>query len=135
MKSRRSFSTGLFIYIGVMKKMPILLSLIVTMGCNANKTKSLSTDTVAVDTIKKISMVDSAKLMLDSSDFYMRKGVKKEMSVEATRTKVGIFMDKFFNIYGQLSPADTAEVYEYRLKSLNELIDLQVEQTKKESNR
>jgi hypothetical protein len=78
-------------------------------------------------------MVDSAKMMLDSSDFYMRKGVRKEISQEATREKVHPFMESFQRIYGKLSPSDTAIVYQYRIDALNKLIDLQVEETSKES--
>ncbi len=106
-----------------MKKLPYLLSLIIIVGCNANKPKSSSTDivaldTVAIDTTGKISMVDSAKMMLDSSYFYLRKGVKNNMSSDAISKKAEVFLNKYSKIYSKLSPADTAEIYQYRLNAL-----------------
>ena len=115
-----------------MKKTFTILSLIAITGCNTNNTGTKSKDSVVVENTAKYSMVDSAKMMLDSSDFYMRKGVTKQISQEETREKVNPFMENFKRIYSKLSPTDTAVVYKYRIEALNKLIDLQIEQTQKE---
>jgi uncharacterized protein YcfL len=98
-----------------MKKTFTILLLTAMVGCNANNKATKSKDSIAVENTVKYSMVDSAKMMLDSSDFYMRKGVTKQISQDETRAKVNPFMENFQRIYSKLSPADTAVVYQYRI--------------------
>lgn len=99
-------------------------------GDKASQTDTLKADTTKVLLTKKDPNIDTCMRLLDSSTIYMTKGIKGELSKEKVNEKIKPIMDKYFSLYKNLKPEDTTQVYDYRVKKLNELIDLQVKKDK-----
>lgn len=116
-----------------MKRNILYLCAIGFLSCNNSQSVSTKkgTDSVKKVETKKVDykvLVDSAKFLLNDANFYMEKGVKKQMLPSQVNAKVKPLMDNFFVVYSQLPPSDTLEVYNYRIDLLNKLIDLQVKE-------
>ena len=104
-----------------MKKYAFIPLALVIAACNNS---SENTNIALTDSMQ----VEAAKVLLDSSNAYVARGVKKEWTKAQVNEKVNPTMEKFWVIYKKLKPADTLKVYEYRLDGINELIDLQMKQ-------
>lgn len=110
-----------------MKKNLIPFIALLFLGCDAPTQKSpVKADSVSTDSVTKAVRIDSAKRLLDSANFYMAKGIKKEMDKTEVRKHVSAIMENFQSIYKKLAPTDTLEVYQYRVDRVNEMIDLQM---------
>lgn len=121
-----------------MKKLILPLTIAVAIiGCNNEKkptevvermTPEMADSLIAplVDLQRNNLLIDSAKSLIDSSNFYVAKGIENEMPNKAVNKKVEIFMDHYFRLMKEIDPQDTITVHEYRIKKLNELVELQV---------
>lgn len=93
-------------------------------------------DSTNFDTTKTVALakgnpaLDSCLKLLDTTTAIVAKGVKKQITPAQANTQVKPMMIQYFALYKKLSPADTLLVYNYRIKKLNELVDLQVEANK-----
>ncbi len=78
-----------------------------------------------------LSKTDSAKMLIDSANYWVSKGIRGEMKNTEVNKIVDPMMANFFRIYKELPPEDTAVVYKYRIMRVNELIDLQMDHDKR----
>lgn len=77
-----------------------------------------------------IPAIDSCYYLIDTTTALVSKAIKKEMPQAKVNAIVNPMMKRYFAFYKSLSPADTLFIYNYRIKKLNELVDLQVEADK-----
>ncbi|WP_124586792.1 hypothetical protein [Pedobacter sp. KBW06] len=104
-----------------MKKYAFIPFALAIAACNNH---SETTNAALSDSLQ----VEAAKTLLDSSNAYVARGIKKEWTKVQVNEKVNPTMEKFWVIYKKLKPADTLKVYEYRIDGINKLIDLQMKQ-------
>lgn len=109
----------------------ILLILFLLTSCKPNKQtqknnkETINKETVYVDSVKL--KIDSAKIYLDSAHYFVIRGIKGEISMTKSNELSGPLMKNFFRIYKSLPKVDTLLLYKYRVKKVNELIDLQIQ--------
>jgi hypothetical protein len=116
-----------------MKRKILYMCTLGLFACNTSQSvnNKISKDTAIKVAVRKTDynvLIDSAKFLLNDANFYMEKGVKKQMLPSKVNAKVKPLMEQYFAVYKQLRPVDTVVVYNYRIDLLNKLIDLQVKQ-------
>jgi hypothetical protein len=110
-----------------------LVSLLFVTACEPNNSENTSTSpseetTTVASTQSAPAMmpVDSAKALLIEAQGYMEKGIRKEMPGPDVNEKMKPIMAQFMEIYKRLPPADTATIYQFRIKQYQEMVNLQV---------
>jgi len=114
-----------------MKKILTLLTLsVVLFSCKDSENKNQSNEIVKTET-----KIDSSKIMkqeainlLDEADSWVKKGVMKEISTAKVNENINPLMKKYEKILSKLNKKDSLAVQEYRIKQINEMIDLQMQQ-------
>jgi hypothetical protein len=96
------------------------------ISCN-EKTNNVKTEiTVKIDS--SIIRKKEAIAILNQVQGWMEKGVTKKLSVSKVNKKINPLMDKYQNFLKKMNKQDSTEVQNYRIKLVNELIDLQLQQ-------
>nr|WP_315211650.1 hypothetical protein [uncultured Flavobacterium sp.] len=67
-------------------------------------------------------------VILNEVDMWMKKGMNKEISTSEVNEKINPLMKKYEVILSQLDKKDSLAVQEYRIKQINKMIDLQMQQ-------
>jgi len=108
-----------------MKKVFYIICILVFLISCDDQAKKSSNILATRDT--SIVLVDSAKYFIDRANDFVIKGIKKEMKQSKVNDSLKPYMDKYFEIYKRLKPEDTLLLQEYRVKKINELIDLKLQ--------
>lgn len=114
-----------------MKKILTLLTLsVVLFSCKNSENKNQSNEIVRTET-----KIDSSKIMkqeairlLNEADGWVKKGVMKEVSTSKVNENINPLMKKYEEILSKLNKKDSLAAQEYRIKQINEMIDLQMQQ-------
>lgn len=113
-----------------MKNILIALGLLALTACNSENKTSTKVETVVVDSNEVYAArVESAKLIMDSVNVLMTKGITKTMARNEVNKKVKPLMDRYFVMFKTMRPSDTLIVHQYRIDKINEMIDLQIKQS------
>lgn len=67
-------------------------------------------------------------VILNEVDMWMKKGMNKEISTSEVNEKINPLIKKYEVILSQLDKKDSLAVQEYRIKQINKMIDLQMQQ-------
>ncbi|MGO4820948.1 MULTISPECIES: hypothetical protein [unclassified Flavobacterium] len=112
-----------------MKK--VLLVLLVTCGLISCK----KSENQHIENVKAEIKIDSSLIkkkeaikLLNEIDGWMKKGVKKELSTSKVNDKINPLMKKFELKLSELNKEDSVSVQDYRIKQINEMINLQMQQ-------
>jgi hypothetical protein len=114
-----------------MKKILSLLTLsAILISCKDSENKNQSNEIVKTET-----KIDSSKIMkqeaiklLNETDGWVKKGVMKEISTSKVNENINPLMKKYDEILAKLDKTDSLAVQEYRVKQINKMIDLQMQQ-------
>lgn len=114
-----------------MKKILILLTLsVVLFSCKDSENKNQSNEITKIET-----KIDSSKIMkqeaiklLNEADGWVKKGVMKEVSTSKVNENINSLMKKYEEILSKLNKKDSLAVQEYRIKQINKMIDLEMQQ-------
>lgn len=114
-----------------MKKILTLLTLsVVLFSCKDSEKKNQPNEIVKTET-----KIDSSKIMkqeairlLNEADGWVKKGVMKEVSTSKVNENINPLMKKFEANLSKLDKKDSLAVQEYRIKQINKMIDLQMQQ-------
>lgn len=112
-----------------MRNVLMLIIPIILFGCKGRDNKEITNNSVGSETSTVDSSniyMDSAKTALISANDFVEKGIKGEMTNSKARRESTPFMKKFEFYYSKLSPEDTLIIYNYRIKKMNELVDLYI---------
>ena len=112
-----------------MKK--VFLILLVTWGLVSCK----KTENQHIENVKSEIKIDSSLIkkkeaisLLNEIDGWMKKGVTKELSTSKVNDKINPLMKKYELKLSQLNKEDSLSVQDYRVKQINKMIDLQMQQ-------
>lgn len=96
------------------------------MGC----TNTSNTNKIVEKPIIDSSAIfkQEAVITLDSATDFIKQGILGKISPKVANEKSQPFLDKFNYYMSKMNPQDTLYVHNYRLKELNKVIDLQIEQ-------
>lgn len=108
-------------------KIFIPLVLVFLISCKEeNKEKLNSTE--------KTSIVDSSSIkkkeaivILDKVNVLVKKGITNEMTNKKVNEEINPLMDDYFKLLGEMKASDSTEVENYRVKKINEIIDIKVQ--------
>ena len=114
-----------------MKNLIFILVLFVFASCNTKSENTNSSTNDSSSVVTSSAMVDSAKLIIDETSSIMEKGIKGKMDTAEINKQIKPLMDEYNRIYKTLSPADTLNLYAYRMKKVSEMMELQEKQNKK----
>lgn len=110
-----------------MRKTFILLLLMdLIISCNSPNNRVVTKTDVKVDS-GKIRM-NEAKALLDNVNTWMEKGITKSVSKEKVNKEINPLMEKYQDILKKMNKEDSTEIQNYRLRKINEIIDLQMQQ-------
>ncbi|MCF2219289.1 hypothetical protein H9Q08_08225 [Chryseobacterium sp. PS-8] len=110
-----------------MRKIFILLLITdLIISCNNPNNKVITKTDLKVDS-SKIRM-NEAKALLDNVNTWMEKGIKKSISKKKVNEEINPLMEKYQDILKKMNKEDSTEIQNYRLRKVNELIDLQMQQ-------
>lgn len=84
----------------------------------------------SLETVSKNPQVGEAMKLIDESTDWMKKSIRKEVSVESANKHINPLMDQFNKLNSSLSPAEQEEVKNYRISKAQEAIDLQIKYSK-----
>ncbi|AZA83329.1 hypothetical protein C1637_21630 [Chryseobacterium lactis] len=113
----------------MIKKMIILIAYSLLVACN-QKEKSDRAEVIAITDSSKIKK-DEAVIILNNVQSWVKKGVTKELSSTKVNNEINPLMNKYQNLLRKMNKRDSSEVQNYRIKLINELIDLQIQQNKR----
>lgn len=112
------------------KKLALLILSVVLLSCRNSDDRNQINEIVKTET-----KIDSSKIMkqeavnlLNEVDGWVKKGVLKEVSTSKVNEKINPLMKKIEDILSKLDKKDSLEVQEYRIKQINKIIDLQMQQ-------
>ncbi len=106
-----------------MKKLLTFSMIAIISSCNTQKSKTIQKESV-IDS--NAIMVDSAKYYIDRSNEFVIKGMKNEIKKSKANDSVKLYMGKYFLLHKKLQPSDTLLLMDYRIKKINEIIDLKM---------
>lgn len=93
------------------------------------------TENQQIEIVKSEIKIDSSKIMkqeairlLNEADGWVKKGVLKEVSTSKVNENINPLMKKFEEVLSKLDKKDSLAVQEYRIKQINKMIDLQMQQ-------
>lgn len=115
-------------YLYAMKKLTLIIAAGLLLSCKMEKKDHKNTDSLSNPI--SLSRVDSAKLLLDYANTTVASGITRKMAPEKVSEKVRQIMASYQALYMTLPPADTLDLFNYRIKKIQELIDLQKQQGK-----
>lgn len=113
----------------------IIITSVLLISCkgqtaNEKKVDSLTNNTTIADTLINSKtnriLVDSAKELINDANYWMEKGIRKQLPPSKVNDHIKPVMAKYEEIYKKLSPSDTIEVRRYRIEQINKMIDLQI---------
>ena len=93
------------------------------ISCNS-QIKKTESKIVIIDSNQ--NLIDSAKSLLLQSNEFVKKGIKGELSNKKVNKITKPLMDKYFLVFKKINPSDTFALNEYRIRLINELVDLQL---------
>jgi len=70
-------------------------------------------------------------IILNNVQSWVKKGVTKELSSTKVNNEINPLMNKYQNLLRKMNRRDSSEIQSYRIKLINELIDLQIQQNKR----
>ncbi|RYD79859.1 MAG: hypothetical protein EOP55_03715 [Sphingobacteriales bacterium] len=114
-----------------MKNLTFILLALVFASCNTKSENTTSSVHDSSSVVTSSVMVDSAKLIIDETSSIMEKGIKGKMDTAEINKQIKPLMAEYNRIYKTLSPADTVNLYAYRMKKVSEMMELQQKQSKK----
>ncbi|WP_024568750.1 hypothetical protein [Elizabethkingia anophelis] len=71
-------------------------------------------------------MIEARKI-LDESTSYVKKGILKEMSNNEVNNKINPLMKKYEALKKDLNPKEVEQLENYRMKEINKVLDLQMQ--------
>ncbi len=93
------------------------------------------TENQQIKNVKSEIKIDSSLIkkkeaikLLNEIDGWMKKGITKELSTSKVNDKINPLMKKYELKLSELNKKDSISVQEYRLKQINEMINLQMQQ-------
>lgn len=93
------------------------------------------TENQQIENVKSEIKIDSSLIkkkeaikLLNEIDGWMKKGITKELSTSKVNDKINPLMKKYELKLSELNKKDSISVQEYRLKQINEMINLQMQQ-------
>ncbi|WP_443945908.1 hypothetical protein ACJVDH_02030 [Pedobacter sp. AW1-32] len=111
-----------------MKKFIPICIAIAFLSCKTEKKTEKVTDSLSNQIA--LNRLDSAKLLLDYANSTVASGITHKMAPEKVTMKVRQIMASYKALYKTLPPADTLELFNYRIKKIQELVELQKKQSK-----
>ena len=106
-----------------------ILTLCIISSCNNGSVENTTANNISTTVIDSSSIYKQEAInTLNEIDAWMKKGVTKQASVAEVNKVVNPLMEKYTDLMSKLNLSDSTEVHEYRLKQVNEMIDLQMEQ-------
>lgn len=110
-----------------MKKIFIIL-IISAFGvaCNNKDNRAKIKSTIEVDSSE--IRLNEAMILLNEANSWMEKGIKKEASKAKINEEINPRMEKYQKLLKRMNKKDSAEIQNYRIEKINELIDLQIQQ-------
>lgn len=103
----------------------IIIVFNLTITCT-NKDKDIQKITITKIDSNKIRITE-AKAILNNANSWMEKAIKKEISKERANKEIIPLMDMYQKLLKKMNKQDSTEIQNYRIKKVNELIELQIQ--------
>ncbi|WP_123862138.1 hypothetical protein [Chryseobacterium artocarpi] len=104
----------------------LIISSLVAVACNDKANGAKTEIPVKVDSSKMRKK--EAVVVLDEVQHWMKKGVTKKLSTNKVNKEINPLMEKYQKLLEKMNKQDSTEIQNYRVKLINELIDLQIQQ-------
>lgn len=107
----------------------ILIFFSLTISCS-NKENSNNVKTILKVDLNEIKKKEAITI-LNNVNNWMEKAVRKEISKNKVNKEINPLMEKYQKLLKDMNKQDSTEIQDYRIKKINELIDLQIQQNSK----
>ena len=112
-----------------MKK--VLLSILLicfSISCKKTENQQIENAKSEIKIDSSLIKKKEAIKLLNEIDVWMKKGVTKELSTSKVNENINPLMKKYDKILSKLNKQDSLSVQEYRMKQINKMIELQMQQ-------
>jgi site-specific recombinase len=109
-----------------MRKILIILIIFsAIIACNSKENNIQKENITKIDSsnIRK----NEAKIILNKANSWMEKAVKKEISKAKANKEINPLMEKYQELLKRMNKQDSSEIQNYRIRKINELINLQIQ--------
>lgn len=110
------------------KILTILIGFNLIAACNDKPVRAKTEMIVKVKVDSNKIRKNEAVIILDEVQGFMKKGITKKLSKNKVNKEINLRMEKYQKLLTKMNKQDSTEIQNYRIKLINELIDLQLQQ-------